>query len=229
MTDLAATRQKNMFTDGSPYVLNPWLVLGGFCAIYLFFNWYLQNEVLTEQVYTYTLAGQVNPDKLSAFLDGQHRVSFLSYLMVPVTLLLKMTLVTLCLMTGLLLTSQKLPLRSLFKIVLIAESAFVVSALLRLLLLAFAIHVQSLGQYMSFAPLSLYSLFNPASVPNWMTYSLQTLDVFQVGYVFLLAYGLHYYMGEPFKKSLVLVVSSYGLGLFCCMIGFAFISVSFNP
>ncbi|HEY6901640.1 MAG TPA: hypothetical protein VI233_13390, partial [Puia sp.] len=141
----------------------------------------------------------------------------------------KMTCVTFCLLTGLLLTSQKLPLRSLFKIVLIAESAFVVSALIRLLLLAFAIHVQSLGQYMSFAPLSVYSFFNPASIPNWMTYPLQTLDIFQVAYVFLLAYGLHYYMDLPLKKTLGLVLGSYGLGLFCCMIGFAFISVSFNP
>lgn len=229
MTELSVTTQKEVFEGNSLYSTNPWLVFGGFSFIYLFFNWYLQTQVLTDQVYAYTLNGQVNPDKLAAFLEGQHRMVFLSYIMVPITLLVKMTLVTICLLAGLLLTSQKLPVRKIFRIVLFAESAFAAGTLFRLLLLAFSHNVESLGQYMSFAPLSLYSLFNVSSVPNWMTYPLQTLDVFQVGYMLLLAAGLRYYMGQSFKKTFGLVLGSYGLGLFVCMIGFAFISISFNP
>ena len=229
MTELAVTEPKKGFSGVSLYATNAWMVFGGFCFIYLFFNWYLQSEVLTDKVYTYTLAGQVNPDKLAAFLEGQHRMVVLSYLMVPVALLLKMTLVTICLFTGLLLTSQQFSWRQLFRIVLFAESAFVAGTLFRLLLLAFSHRVESLGQYMSFAPLSLYSLFPVTAVPNWMTYPLQTLDIFQAGYILLLATGLQYYMRQPFKKMLVFVLGSYGLGLFCCMIGFAFISISFNP
>ncbi len=125
MTELAATEQRNELSRVSFYTINAWYVFGGICLIYIFFNWYLQTQVLTDQVYSYTLAGQANAGKLSAFLDGQHRTAFLGYIMVPLTLLIKMTLVTLCLLTGLLLTSQKLPFRVLFKIVLFAESAFV--------------------------------------------------------------------------------------------------------
>src|ERR1700754_5284838 len=138
MTDLAAAQQKNSLPGASLYATNVWFVFGFFCFIYLFFNWYLQTQVLTDQVYIYTLQGQVNPDKLAAFLAGQHKMVFLSYLMVPFTILLKMILVTLCLLTGLLLTSQKLPIRTIFKIVLFAESAFVAGGLLRLLFLGFS-------------------------------------------------------------------------------------------
>src|SRR6201991_1353505 len=229
MTDLAAAQQKNSLPGASLYATNVWFVFGFFCFIYLFFNWYLQTQVLTDQVYIYTLEGQVNPDKLAVFLAGQHKMVFLGYLMVPFALLLKMILVTLCLLTGLLLTSQKLPIRTIFKIVLFAESAFVAGVLLRLLFFAFSCRVESLGQYMSFAPLSLYSLFKVSAVPNCMTYPLQTLDLFQAGYVLLLAVGLQYYMGQPLKKTIAFVLSSYGLGLLCCMIGFAFISICFNP
>jgi hypothetical protein len=230
MTDLAATGNDNGLSSGvSIYTTNIWLVTGITCLVYLFFNWYLQTQILTDQIYTYSLGRQVNPDKLASFLQGQHRTVLLSYLVVPLTLLVKVSLVSLCLLTGLLLTSLKLPFRTLMRIVLFAESAFVTSTLLRLLILAFSRNVESLGQYMSFAPLSLYSLFRPSSVPNWLTYPLQTLDIFQAGYVLLLATGLHYYMGQPFRKMLELVLMSYGLGLACCMIGFAFISISFNP
>jgi hypothetical protein len=230
MTDLAATGNDNGLSSGvSIYTTNIWLVTGITCLVYLFFNWYLQTQILTDQVYTYSLGRQVNPDKLAAFLQGQHRMVLVSYLVVPLTLLVKVSLVSLCLLTGLLLTSLKLPFSTLMRIVLFAESAFVTGTLLRLLILAFSRNVESLGQYMSFAPLSLYSLFQPSSVPNWLTYPLQTLDIFQAGYVLLLAAGLRYYIGQPFRKMLGLVLMSYGLGLACCMIGFAFISISFNP
>jgi hypothetical protein len=230
MTDLAATgNDKGLSSGVSIYTTNVWLVTGITCLVYLFFNWYLQTQVLTDQIYTYSLGRQVNPDKLAAFLQGQHRMVLVSYLVVPLTLLIKVSLVSLCLLTGLLLTSLKLPFSTLMRIVLFAESAFVTGTLLRLLILAFSRNVESLGQYMSFAPLSLYSLFQPSSVPNWLTYPLQTLDIFQAGYVLLLTAGLCYYIGQPFRKMLGLVLMSYGLGLACCMIGFAFISISFNP
>jgi hypothetical protein len=230
MTDLAATASNNEHSSNpSIYTTNIWFVSGVICFVYLFFNWYLQTQVLTDQVYAYSLGRQVNPDKLAAFLQGQHRMVLVSYLVVPLTLLVKMSLVSLCLLTGLLLTYLKLPFSTLIRIVLFAESAFVASTLLRLLILAFSHNVESLAQYMRFAPLSLYSLFPPTSIPNWLTYPLQTLDLFQVGYVLLLTAGLQYYIGQPFRKMLGLVLMSYGLGLVCCMIGFAFISVSFNP
>lgn len=230
MTEWVVNEQRTGSSSGiSLYATNGWLVFSGICMVYLFFNWYLQTQVLTDEVYYYTLGNQVNPDKLSAFLQGQHRMSLLSYLSVPLILAVKTTLVAFCLLTGLLLTSRNLAFTTLFRIVIFAESAFVAGTLLRLLLLAFFHNIESLGQYISFAPLSLYSLFSPSSIPAWLSYPLQTLDLFQVGYIFLLTVGLRYYLGEPFKKMLWLVLGSYGTGLLCCMIGVAFISISFNP
>jgi len=230
MTDLAATEQSSGTSAEQPlYALNGWWVFSGICFIYLFFNWWLQTEVLTDQVYYYSLAGQISTDKLSAYLDAQHRMSFLSYLMVPVALLFKMTLVSFCLLTGLLLTAQKLPFQTLFKIALFAESAFAASTLLRLLLLTFSHSIESLAQFQTFAPLSLFSLFRASSVPDWLNYPLQTLDLFQVAYVLLLAAGLRFFLRQPFGKSLRLVIASYGLGLLCTMIGAAFLVISSHP
>jgi len=223
MTDLAATGQSYTTPDNTSfYSINGWWVFAGMCFIYLFFNWYLQTQVLTDQVYYYSLGSQVSAEKLTAFLDAQHHVAFLSYVLVPVTLVIRMTLVSFCLLTGLLLTSQKLSFKAIFKIVLFAESAFAAGVLLKLLLLAFSKDIESLSQFGTFAPLSLYSLCNPSAVPAWLTYPLQTLDLFQAGYCFLLAAGLCYYLHTPFKKALRFVFCSYGIGILCCMIASAF-------
>ncbi len=229
MTDLAASGQKVTAPSTSVYSINGWFVVGLICFVYVFFNWYLQTQVLTDQLYTYSLGRFVNPDKLSAFLEGQHRMFFLSYLMLFVNLGIRMLLVSTCLLAGLLLTSQKLPFRTLYRIVLFAESAFVAGVLFRLLVLAFSRDMNSLGHYLHFAPLSLYSFFPPDSVPVWLIYPLQTLDLFQAGYIFLLAAGIQHFMGKPLKKSLKLVLGSYGIGLLCWMIAVAFVTVSLNP
>jgi hypothetical protein len=223
MTELAATGQSSASSDNtSLYSANAWWVFAGICSIYLFFNWWLQTQVFTDQVYYYSLGGRVSAEKLASFLDAQHRMSFLSYVFVPVVLVVRMTVIAFCLLTGLLLTSRKLSFKAIFKIVLFAESAFAAGVLLRLLLLAFSKGIESLAQFETFAPLSLYSLVHPSSVPAWLTYPLQTLDLFQVAYCLLLAAGLRHFLFCPFKKALRLVLCSYGLGLLCCMIAFAF-------
>jgi len=229
MSDLAAADHRQVTPGASIYTTNAYLVFGIYCFVYLFFNWYLQAQVLTDQVYTYSLGGQVNPDKLTAFLQGQHRVQFLSYVFVPVVMLMKMLLVAFCLLAGLLLTSQKLSFAVIFRIVLFAESAFAAGTLFRLLVLAFSHNIDSLGQYMSFAPLSLFSFFKASSVPNFLVYPLQTLDVFQVFYVCFLAKGLQIHLKRSFSQSLEQVVGSYGVGLLTTMIFVAFLSITFNP
>ncbi|HEY4336696.1 MAG TPA: hypothetical protein VGM89_12380 [Puia sp.] len=229
MDHSAATGQQTTLPGTTVHVVNPWLVFGAASFVYMFFNWYLQSQVLTDQVYTYTFGAQVNPDKLNAFLDGQHRTSVFGYVFVPLMMLFKMSLVSLCIYAGLVLTSQSLSFPRIFRIVLVAESATVAGTLVKLLVLAFSHPVESLGQYLAFAPLSLYSLFKSVSIPNWLVYPLQTLDLFQVMYVCLLAKGLQHQMKKPFRSSLEMVIGSYGVGLAVCIIGFAFISAIYNP
>jgi hypothetical protein len=229
MNDLAATEQRPISPEQPIYAVNGWMVFSGICFIYLFFNWYLQTSVLTDEVYYSSLGGRISTDKLAAFLAGQHRMSMLSYLLVPLTLLVKITIVSFCLLTGLLLTSRNLPFAALLKIVLFAESAFATGTLLKLLLLAFSRNINSLGQLENFAPLSLFSFMKASSVPAWLSYPLQTIDIFQVAYLLLLTAGLRFFLKESFRNMLLLVLGSYGLGLLCCMIAFAFLSISFTP
>src|SRR5579871_5650905 len=106
MSQLAAAEQRPVLPGDSFYTTNAWFVFGGISFVYLFFNWYLQSHVLTDDVYRYTLGGQVNPDKLGAYLEGQHRMVVLSYILVPVMTLVRMTLISLCIYAGLVLTSQ---------------------------------------------------------------------------------------------------------------------------
>ena len=208
------------------YAINSWWIFIGICLIYIFSAWWLQTEVLTDDLYYQTLGGRLSTDKIDAWVGLQHRTRLLGYTMIPIGLLLKISATCTCLMTGLLITGNKVSFRSLFKIALFAESAFVAAAMLRLVLLAFFHTIDRLEDWQSFAPLSLYSLMKASTVPSWLVYPLQTLNLFEIAYMVLLAAGLHYFLLRPMKRMLLLSAASYGIGLFCWMTVMVFLNLN---
>lgn len=210
----------------SLYSINGWWIFISICLIYIFTAWWLQSEVLTDSLYYQTLGNKLSTDKIDAFVGLQHRTRWLGYATIPIALVFKITASCFCLMTGLMVTGNKLSFKILFKIALFAESAFVAAALVRLVLLAFFHTIDRLEDFQSFAPLSLYSLLKPSSVASWLVYPLQTLNLFEFAYAGLLAAGLHFYLRQPLKKMLAVAAGSYGLGLLCWMIFMVFLNLN---
>lgn len=205
---------------------NGWWIFGGICAVYLFSSYYLQTAVLTDQVYYNSLGNEHTSDQVEHLIQDRRSMGFMGYILVPVVLMAKVLFTFFCLYTGLLLTSNQVAFKALFKIVLFAESAFVLATLTRLVLIAFFVDLETFDSIRFFSPLSLLNLFNPADIPNYLVYPLQTISIFEVLYIILLAVGLQYHLGRRFKEMLVLVLISYGPGLLSWMALIAFISMS---
>lgn len=209
----------------SVFEISNWWPFLIFCLIALFSTYYLQTVVLTDGVYYNSLAGHMATDKIESVIDMKNRAGVFGYLLVPVTLFVRILFATLTIGTGLILTARRLSWRCLFKIALFSEGAFAAGALLKLLLLAFFHPVDNIGDLQSFAPLSLYSLFGGASVPGWLVYPLQTLNFFEVLYWILLAAGLGFFLRQRFGSMILTVLGSYGLGLVCWMACIAFLNI----
>ena len=199
----------NLFT-----IHSAWLI-AAFAVIYIFAAWWIQTGVLTDEVYYNTLAGKTSTDKIDSLIQLQHRMGLIGYILVPFELLVRVAAASFCLLTGLYLTGRKLSPRAVFKIALFAESAFIGYALLKLIVLAFFHPISRLQELQAFAPLSLYSIADASSIPDWLVYPLQTINLFEITYWIFLAAGLRHLLGEPLGKMLLLVLGSYGLGLLC--------------
>ena len=204
---------------------NAWLITG-ISLIFIFSAWYIQTQVLTDEVYYNSLGGHTDPSRIDSIIQLQHRFGLVSYVMVPVGLLLRTTAVAFCLFTGLLLAGHKIRFGTVFKVALFGEGAFVVYTLLKLLLLAFSHPISRLQELQEFAPLSLYSLLGTSAVPRWLMYPLQTLNLFEVGYWFILAAGLRHFLRLPLGKMLVLVLSTYGIALLGWIAGVEFLALN---
>lgn len=202
-----------------------WIFLG-ICVVYLFSAYYLQSTILTEQTYYNSLSGQVAEKEIEEMYSLKQRMGMLSYLLVPLTTLLKILFPACCLYATSILFSYNLQFRSAFKISLVAEIVFVAATLIRLLLLAFFVDINTFEELKNFAPLSLFSVFNASSVPKYLVYPLQTINIFEILYCGLLAVGLCNMLKMKFRPMIILAACAYGAGLFFWTVFITFLSVT---
>jgi hypothetical protein len=228
MASTAIEKQRTTYNLQSIYAVNGWWLFSGACLIYLMAAFYIQTEVLTDHVYYNSLAARFTAGKIESFIQAQHRIGMITYWTIPIGLFVKLLFSSFCIIAGLSFTSYRLPFKTVFKIALVAEAAFVCNTLLQLLLLSLFHNVNNLEDLQSFAPLSLFSIIHGPSIPGYLQYPLQTINVFEIIYCLLLAAGLHFFLKAPFKKLIALVLSSYGIGLLCWLIFFVFMSINFN-
>jgi hypothetical protein len=79
-----------------------------------------------------------------------------------------------------------------------------------------------------FYPLSALNLFNTDSLGVWWIYPLQVLNIFEVLYLFSIAYGLFLVTEKSFSRMLAIAACSYGTGLFIWVVSVTFLTVSFS-
>jgi hypothetical protein len=80
----------------------------------------------------------------------------------------------------------------------------------------------------TFYPLSLLNLLEVKDIPQWLLYPLQVINIFEVLYWLILAYGLSLVAKERLPKMLWLVAFSYGIGLFVWVVFITFITINLS-
>lgn len=208
------------------YDSNSLMIFAVICLVYLFSAYYLQSYILTEHIYYNSFGGQVAEGKIEKVYDFRDQLGVLTYFLIPVTTVLKILLPSICLYTGSKFKNYWLTFKDAFKVALLAEFSFAIATITRLIVLVFSADTDRFDQIHFFAPLSLFDLFKASAVPSYLVYPLQTVNIFEIIYIVLLTRGLCYFLEQRFKPMILLVLSSYGLGLLCWEIFISFLSAT---
>jgi len=134
------------------------------------------------------------------------------YPIVALYTLLKIFAVSLILFTALYLKDAEVSFRTICKVVVLAEFIFIVPAVIKVATFPILFPGGSLSDWQQYFILSAGSLFK-YSAADW-SYALQTLNLFEVAYWFILAFGIQKITGFDFDRSLQLVLISYLPALF---------------
>ena len=86
----------------------------------------------------------------------------------------------------------------------------------------------TLDELLTFAPLSLGSIFGFEYFDRWLIYPLQVVNLFEVAYWFILAFLLAKALQITKSKAFTIVASSYGVGLTIWVAGAMFLILNIS-
>lgn len=198
------------------------------CCLSLLLQAAFQSLLLSDNLYFNALSTQLSYEKIEDIIAQSKKWQWLSYIAVPVLLLLKLSLIATCLALGFFFTSNQVNFKLFFNIAVFAELILLLPILIKLLWFLFIQTDYDLDDLTLFYPLSALNLFDTTNLPRYWLAPLQTLNLFEVAYWFLLAYGVADATGFSVKRSFGLVMSSYGVGLLLWVVLVMFLTVTYS-
>lgn len=154
-------------------------------------------------------------DQLSQYLENKKEWWWISYSIIPIIILIRTSVVSFCLSVGLFLydIENKIQFKQFFRIALIGEFVLVFVGVFKLIYFYFFKTEVTLQELQQFYPLSYINFLDVENLEPWLVYPLQTVNLFEIMYFFVLVYGMHKLLKNNYWKSFEITAASYGTGL----------------
>ena len=143
-----------------------------------------------------------------------HVISALQYLSIPLFYLWKFTVTSFVLWVGCFMFGYKITYSQLWKIVLISETLFLLPDLMKTGWFMLVEGDPSYWDVKAFYPLSLMNFFDYELVDKRWHYPLKAINLFEIGYWFILVYLIHISAKKKLSYAYNIVFSSYVLFFF---------------
>jgi hypothetical protein len=189
--------------------------------------WLSKSILINETVFYNTYSEQLTYDRAMNLFNRMKDISWLGYAFTPVILLIKFSLVSMILYTGVVFCNLqgKISLGSVFKIVIASEIIFVFAGFVKFLWFYLFAGNYDLNDLGFFYPVSLINLFKNTEVNSVWRYPLQTVNIFHLLYILLLSFGFSSLNRIDRKDSEKIVLLSYLPTLILWVVLVMFISI----
>ena len=191
-------------------------------------TWSVQYILISENLYFNAFSEQLSLDKIENIIKSTQEYAWLNYAVIPFLYLIKISLISTCLGLGFFFTNDRFNFKTFFNVAVFAELIFLLPSIIKTLWFLFVKTDYDLNDLTLFYPLSALNLFNAETLPRYWLAPLQTLNLFEVAYWFLLAYGVADATGFSLKRAFGLVMSSYGVGLVLWVVLVMFLTITYS-
>lgn len=206
---------------------------GGIIFLWLLFTssliYYASDKLFFENhnLFYNTYGNQLDLYRIDEMIEQATKWKWVGYLIVPLVVFLRVTYTTVCVFVGCFLNDIKVKFSELFTIAILADFVFIVSGLLKLIMLIFFKDVNTLGD-LQVQPLSILNLFDISILDPFYKYPLSVLNIFEVLYVLVLVWMVSGLIGRSFLNSFKTIATSYGTGIFLWLLFVMFMNVTLN-
>ena len=174
-----------------------------------------------------TYSEQFTYDRSIAIFESMKRMEWISYAFTPIFLLLKFTLISVVLYTGIFFYNliHKISFGDIFRIVIACEIVFLLASFVKFIWFFLFAGNYDLNDLGFFYPLSLINLFRISQVDKIWRYPMQVLNLFQIIYIVLLSFGIRHFCHVNDSDSDKVVLSSYLPALFIWIALIMFVTI----
>ncbi|KFF25184.1 hypothetical protein [Chryseobacterium vrystaatense] len=164
------------------------------------------------------LAKDYPNDIVQNYMDSQKKWWWISYAATPLLIAIKVLLVAFCLnfiklldLPGL----ENITFSDFISLVLIAESVFIIAGFYKFVNFYWIDTDYTIENLQTYYPISLLNIKEYLSTEKWLAYPLQLVNLFELFYWGILAWGIWELSEQKvsFQKSLILTTITYGVGL----------------
>ncbi len=190
---------------------------------------YFSSDLLqTKELYTATLSESLTHEQIQKILNVQSKWEWVGYLVVPILLFLKLSIIAAILDIGVFFYNKEIKYSKLFSIVVKAEYIFLLVIVIKTAWLYFFVKDFTFQEVQNFYPFSMLHLVGTAGIDSWYFYPLQALNLFELAYWVVLAYLLGKALPVKVEKAFEIVLSSYGVGFFIWVIAIMFLVLNMS-
>lgn len=208
-----------------------WKLFSGIVIANLLILLASQTTLINEVVFFNTFSEQLTYERSMQLFNQLRSFAWVSYVITPVILLLKFSALSILLYIGIFFSDlhKEITLGKIFKVVIISEVVFIAASIFKLLWFIFFAGNYTLDDMKFFYPLSLINLFSRAEVAPYWIYPLQTVNIFQLVYVFLLAIGLSKISSIKREAADKVVLTTYVPGILVWVALIMFLTIDITP
>lgn len=169
-----------------------WKLFSGIILVNLLLILLSQTALINEIVFFNTYSEQLTYERSMELFSMMKSYAWTSYLLCPLVLIIKFSVVSFVIYIGVFFCDmqKEITMRKVFTVVIACEAVFVSASIIKLLWFIFFAGNYTLNDMSFFYPLSLINLFKQSEVAVYWVYPLQTVNLFQLVYVLMLAAGL---------------------------------------
>lgn len=193
---------------------NSWVVLVVLTAIYAIALTVEFHYVFSDDFYISSFAGKRSLESIDSLIIKERESQWVNYPIAIIIILIPSLLVAFCLNIGAVLKNYRVSFSRLFGVALKAQLIFALSYLVAVILKSIrAVDFTYATVNNNYKFQSLLVFFDTGSLPYWLLYPLQCVNIAEGVHILFLALGVSFLLSKKFTQSLLFVLLWYGMGL----------------
>ena len=184
--------------------------------------------VINDSILLDHFGSQLSLERVKEFLDFRKTWLWLNYLIIPLVYTIKFSLITLWVLSGSILFGYRSSFLEIFRVTVIAEFVWLIPSFITLVWFGFIYPDYSLLDFQYFKPLSLLNFFDTSKIESWLIFPLQSLNLFEIVYMFVLAIGIKKILNKGYIEALNFIAPVYGTAFVTWIVIITFLSINIS-